>query len=221
MDKRKIFMDDEDHYRFIHDLFEFNDKEPVGTTFRVFQKFQQLNVTKKRTVRKAERDRRPRKLIVNIHAFCLMPNHYHLLLSPRIEAGITKFMHKLNMGYCRYFNEKYERRGRLFEGVYKSIALKTDAHFIHLPYYIHLNPLDLFSPEWRARELNDFKGAISFLNSYRWSSHLDYAGVKNFPSVTQRELLLKFFGNSNEYKKDIKQWLRKLDLESLGVLKLE
>lgn len=211
VDKRKIFMDDSDYLRFIHDLFEFNDEAPVVSTYR-----KDGNVIARRSIEKDHR-----KLIVNIHAFCLMPNHYHLLLSARVEGGIPKFMKKLNMGYARYFNEKYERSGALFEGRYKRISIRTDAHFIHLPYYIHLNPLDLTAPGWRNRELKDHNKAMRSLDLYRWSSHLDYAGIKNFPSVTQREFLLKFFGNSDKYKKSIKRWLKEMDSETLKNVSLE
>ena len=63
-----------------------------------------------------------------------MPNHYHLLLSPRIEKGIAKFIHKLDMGYSKYFNIKHGRKGTLFEGRYKSILIEKEPHFYHLPY---------------------------------------------------------------------------------------
>lgn len=217
VDKRKIFLDDQDNLRFIHDLFEFNDQELVNNNFYRFLE-RQNNIP---VEQKARLKRTPRKLLVDIHAFCLMPNHYHLLLSTRVENGISKFMQKLNAGYVLYFNERYERKGTLFEGRYKSVSIKNDAHFIHLPYYIHLNPLDLFAPEWRKRELKDYKKAFIFLNSYRWSSHMDYAGMDNFPSVTQRDFLLKFFGGSNKYKNSMTKWIKDLDLEELGRLKLE
>jgi putative transposase len=130
-------------------------------------------------------------------------------------------MKKLNMGYAKYFNEKYERKGTLFEGRYKSVAVKHEAHFIHLPYYIHLNPLDLIFPEWRKRELRDRKKAMKFLESYRWSSHLDYLGKHNFPSVTKREFLMKFFGGTREYGNSIEQWMKDATVEEVGSMTLE
>ncbi len=204
-------MDEKDYVRFIHDLFEFNDEAPVLSTYRRYR-----NVIARRSIVE-----HPRKLIVNIHAFCLMPNHYHLLLSARVDNGIPRFMKKLNMGYARHFNEKYERKGTLFEGRYKKVIVRTDAHFIHLPYYIHLNPLDLTAPEWRERKLKNYRDALKSLESYRWSSHLDYAGIENFPSVTQREFLMKFFGSSNDYKKSVKRWLKGINMEALGELSLD
>ncbi|MBI4991796.1 MAG: transposase [Candidatus Harrisonbacteria bacterium] len=217
VDKRKIFLDDQDYFRFIHDLFEFNDEQPINNGTYYFQN--QSKVIARPYI--GDKERRPRKLLVEILVFSLMPNHYHLLLRPKIEDGITKFMKRLNMGYARYFNEKYKRSGALFEGRYKSVAVIDEAHFIHLPYYIHFNPLDLIAPEWRERNLKNYKKVITFLESYRWSSHLDYIGKKNFPSVTQREFLLEFFGGNKEYESKINNWLEELDLSNFGDFLLE
>lgn len=184
VDKRKIFLDNEDYLRGIHDLFEFNDIAPVNNLTYFFRK-------ESKDVGRPYIKRETRKLLVKIHAFCFMPNHYHLLLSTVAENGIPLFMKKFNGGYARYFNEKYERKGTLFEGRYKRVIIKDEAHFIHF------NPLDLITPEWRERRLNNFAKAMEFLNSYRWSSHLDYAGERNFPSVTQRDLLITFSSSTH------------------------
>ena len=90
-----------------------------------------------------------------------------------------------------------------------------------MPYYIHLNPLDLIAREWRERKLSNFKKAMNFLDTYRWSSHLDYAGEKNFPSVTQRDFLLNFFKGPEQYKRSIVKWLKELSLEDMGNLMFE
>jgi putative transposase len=201
VDKRRIFMDNQDYYRFIHDLFEFNNEIPANMASENFYK-NYLDIARPSKIK-------PRKLLVKILAFCLMPNHYHLLLQPMKENSVSLFMKKLNMGYAKYFNRKHKRTGALFEGRYKSVEVKDEAHFIHLPYYIHLNPLDLVVKNWRERKISkqDYKKAISFLDEYRWSSHLDYCGEKNFPSVTQRNFLLDFFGGGMKYKKSIERWL--------------
>lgn len=221
VDKRKIFLDTQDHFRFIHDLFEFNDVNSVNTTFYIFKrKYDDDNDVGRRKIKK-ERKPKKKKMLVDILAFCLMPNHYHLILTPRVQNGIALFVKKLNGGYAKYFNIKYKRSGALFQGKYKRIVVKNEAHFIHLPYYIHLNPLDLISPEWRERKIDNLAKAIKFLNSYRWSSHLDYAGEKNFPSITQREFLLEFFDGHEQYKRGIEEWLKDLSLDSIRDLTLE
>ncbi len=215
VDKRQIFMGDKDRYRFIHDLFEFNDREKVIDNSYYF------NIRDVGHHEISNKERRPRKLLVDILAFCLMPNHYHLLLSPRIKNGVSLFMKKLNGGYVKFFNQRHERTGTLFERKYKSVLVENQAHFIHLPYYIHSNPLDMVAPEWRERKINDLDKAMNFLEEYKWSSHLDYLGKKNFPSVTQRDFLLEIFGGERGYKKALNSWLKDLSVNKLSGLLLE
>jgi len=214
VDKRKIFLDKGDYFRFIHNLFVLNNQNIVHTTFFTFRTFNKCKDIASPCVK-------PREMLVDIYAFCLMSNHYHLLLDPRVEDGIPRFMKKLNMAYAKYFNIKYKRKGTLFESRYKSILIEKEPHFYHLPYYIHLNPLDIKFPEWREGKLKDYSRAMKFLENYRWSSHLDYVGKKNFPSVTNREFLLEVFGGTEKYAESIKKWLKDLKLEAIRELSLE
>ncbi|UCD55079.1 MAG: transposase [Candidatus Omnitrophota bacterium] len=204
---RKIFLKDSDYFRFIHDLFEFNNKEAAVNTNRFFYKRH-----KSQTVRMPEIKRRKRNLIIEILAFCLMPNHFHLMIKQKVENGISKFMQKLGTGYTMYFNTRYERKGVLFQSKYKIKLLSSEEHFIYLPHYIHLNPLDLIGIKWREGKVDNPEKAAEFLESYRWSSYLDYIEKKNFPSVTQREFLLKVFGGRQEYKQSIYGWLKMMEL---------
>ncbi len=214
VDKRKIFMDDKDRFRFIHDLFEFNDVAPVYA-----HRCRRLSNVE--DVRRPPIERHKRELLVKIHVFCMMPNHYHLLVSPIVENGVSLFMKKLNGGYAKYFNEKYERSGALFQGKYKSILVDTDAHFLYIPYYIHFNPLDIKMYEWRERGVKNFKIAKEYLQKYRWSSHLDYLGIKNFPSITQRDTLLDFFEGESKYKKSSINMLKDFSVENIQDIILE
>jgi len=141
---------------------------------------------------------------VDILTFVLMPNHYHLLLRQRVDGGISKFMQKLGTGYTMYFNEKHERSGALFQGRYKSVHIEDDRQLLYIPHYIHLNPLALI--DRGSTSIN--KNADEFLNSYRWSSYLDYVGGRAFPSVTDREYLLNLFGGAEKYKKDITPFIK-------------
>jgi|SRR3989344_1359144 len=211
VDKRNIFLNDKDHLRFVHDLFEFND---TANAVAVNYYAQSTDVGRPKVGRK-------RELLVYLHCFCLMPNHYHLLLSPARDNGIPLFMKKLNGGYAKYFNEKYKRIGALFQGKYKSVSIQRDAHFLHIPFYIHFNPLDLIMPEWRQNKLKNIKKAEQYLESYRWSSHSDYLGHKNFSSVTQRNSLSKFFENKQEYKNKTREMLRFFNDDDLIVNNLE
>ncbi len=208
VDKRTIFLDSQDHARFVHDMFEFNSTIPANHTHRSSM---------------ADVGRRPLqtnlvnisgKKLVDIHGWCLMNNHYHLLLSERMEGGISLFLKKLNGGYAKYFNERYDRSGTLFQGRTKKILIDSDAHFLHILNYIHFNPLDMQegTSEWRSKKIDDVDTAIAYLKSYRWSSYLDYAGIKNFPSILTTSLLQGVFNNN--YTGQAEKYLRGISLET-------
>lgn len=205
VDKRQIFMDKQDHLRFIHNLYELNNEDRVETTFHSFKEDPSLTDIA---------SRKQRKMLVDIHAFCLMPNHYHLFLSPKVAGGIHKFMAKINIGYAKYFNKKYQRVGTLFQGRYKQILVTDETHFLHLPFYIHFNPLDLSHPEWRENKISNPEKALEFLRSYRWSSHLDYLGIKNFPSVLSMEFLVDILGKDDDYKKLVSNYMKDIQIDN-------
>ncbi len=154
-----------------------------------------------------------------------MKNHYHLLLSERVEGGISLFLRKVNVGYANYFNERHDRKGTLFQGRTKKILIESEAHFLYILHYIHLNPLDYLkgAEEWRIRSKNGIKNikeVLEYLDSYRWSSYLDYSGKKNFPSILTtsffKEALYDPHKAMIEYLKDAASYqidLSKLTLE--------
>jgi len=207
VDKRNIFMEDGDRVRFVHDMFEFNDIEAANNTLRR----QQMNDFVSRSSRVP---------VVEIHGWCLMGNHYHLLLSETVEGGLTLFTRRLNVGYAKYFNEKYKRQGTLFQGRTKKIRINNDAYFLHILHYIHLNPLDVLhgAESWRALEINDSKKALKHLEKYRWSSYLDYCGKKNFPSILTKDLFGDVFKN---YPRTIASYLKDIELAAFKPFLLE
>ena len=217
VEKRTIFLNQTDYLRFVHDLFEFNDDKPTPSSNIRFSLRQpsMVNSNHLQQCLEVQLPNIARKLLVEVLVFCLMPNHYHLLLRQRIDGGIVKFMQKLGTGYTNYFNQKCKRVGPLFQGRFKAVLINRDSHFIHIPYYIHANPLELIMPKWKEREIENYKKAARFLENYRWSSFLDYIGKKNFPSVTQRGFLLKLLGGPGEYEKDFIKWLKKINIEAI------
>lgn len=198
VEKRDVVMDDQDRIRFIHDLFVLNDANPVPNYI--------LNERKD--------EHRKREQLIDIHTFCLMNNHYHLLVSEKVESGISLFMHKMNMGYTKYFNKRYERSGVLWQGKHRKVLIARDAHFLYIPFYIHLNPLDYTYPEWRKGEVRNVSGALAALRDYRWSSHLDYSGGHNFPSVIRQNEISHVLGMSREYEHTIKEIISSPEIAS-------
>ncbi|MDP1614709.1 MAG: transposase, partial [Methylococcales bacterium] len=108
---RDIFINENDYYRAIHDIFEFNDSKSASWKHRRFNASEVVSPTNpsEKRLRTIAGAREPRDFIVNILAFCLMPNHIHFLLKQLQEGGISKFMQKMGTGYANYFNNKYER----------------------------------------------------------------------------------------------------------------
>ncbi len=208
VEKRDIYMDERDYVRFIHGLYEFNNEKQVVNLNYYFN-------SKTRSVEKRslKRDRDLRKLLVQILVFTLMPNHYHLLLRQTSDNGIVRFMQKLGTGYTNYFNKKYERVGGLFQGRFKAVEIGRKSHLIHLPHYIHTNPLDL---NYRYRGVLQYAPAsIDFLEGYRWSSFPDYMGKRNFPRVTKKDFILDIFGGPEKYKEYTLERLQHADSEHL------
>lgn len=181
VDKRNIFLDDSDRVRFVHGLWAFNDREQTLHAGRIVR---------------AGRERGPDRL-VDIHGWCLMDNHYHLLVSEAVDGGLTQFLRKTNIAYAKSFDQKYEREGALFQGRTKRVLIENDAHFLHILHYIHLNPLDHLdaAKDWRGGVVTDARLALQYLESYRWSSYLDYCGTRNFPSIITMNLFANVFDN--------------------------
>lgn len=129
VEKRVIFDSDFDYQRFLLLLLLANDDKPI----EIHQLLRDYTIS--------ELIANKRQSIVKVVSFCLMPNHYHLLLKETSEKGISKFMHKLGTGYSLYYNLKNERSGSLFQGTYRAKHAKDDTYLKYLFEYIHLNPI--------------------------------------------------------------------------------
>ncbi len=117
---------------------------------------------------------------VDLVSFCLMPNHFHLLIRQSTINGLTKFMKRLATSYVMYFNKRNERTGHLFQGIYKAINVDADVYLLHLSRYIHLNPLDLTG-----------MNLVKCLN-YPYSSFLYFLGKKKAPWIKPNNVLEHF-----------------------------
>lgn len=233
VEKRNIFLTQEDYFRSVHNIYEFNNEDAIVNSHRRFSNFKNRNqdngkncendgnripINKKMLVRK------PRNLLVDLFTWCLMPNHYHLFSSPRDKDSLAKFHQKLGIGYTNYFNLKNKREGTLFQGKYKKIQVLSDNQAAHLVCYIHSNPLKLWKPKWKERGLDnlEIKDALNFLNKKenRWSSHQDYWGIKNFPSLINTDFLFKFFNGFKGYQDFFVNWLKQYQKNILDLQKL-
>ena len=114
--------------------------------------------------------------LVDVFAYALMPNHFHLVIRQKADGGVSTFMRKLATAYSMYFNLKYDHSGVLFQGRFKSRHVGNEAYFRYIFSYVHLNSLDLFEPSWEEKGIRDLNGARSYVNSYPYASFFDYSG---------------------------------------------
>lgn len=164
IDKRITFQDTHDYERFLQALYICNNTDPFDRD-SISNYFHD-------SILKLDRGEQ----LVSIVAYCLMPNHYHLVLQEITEGGIVRFMQKVGTMYTMYFNAKNDRVGGLFIGPFRSKHIDNDQYLKKVVSYIHLNPAELFEPEWKGGKVRDIKTLETQLRSYRFSSLPDYSG---------------------------------------------
>ncbi|RJO59950.1 hypothetical protein C4544_06280 [candidate division WS5 bacterium] len=180
VEKRSIFVDDHDYRTFLN-LFK-------------------LTLTPKEELENADYIRIKNKSdSVELWAYCLMPNHFHLLIKQLDEVSMTEFMRGISNSYVSYFNKKYKRVGSLFQGIYKAAIVDKDEHLVHLSRYIHMNPLDI-----------DIK-----ILEYPYSSYKHYTGNTDPRWLNTSEIL----GHFNDQPKEYKKFVEDYKVDSLKIIK--
>lgn len=140
---------------------------------------------------------------VEILAYCLMPNHFHLLVKQTSDQGISKFMSKFQNSYSRYFNVKTNRSGPLLTGKFQAVRIESDEQLVHVSRYIHLNPTTAFL-------IKKFNG----LKKYLWSSYNEYCHDSTY-KITNSKLILGLFQSKADYSNFLRNQVdtqRELDL---------
>ncbi len=195
-DKRKVYLDDADYLRFAKSLYYFNDENIVDFRKKKDNEGQALVVD----------ERRP---VVEILAFVLMPNHYHLILREIREGGVSSFMQKLGTAYTGYFNEKYKRKGvgGIFQSRYKTVHVQDNQQLSTVFVYVHANPIELRESSWKDLKTKNARNALSWIESYRWSSYHDYVSDTEFPKTIQSDFFLDFYGDKKKCRQAVYDWV--------------
>lgn len=195
-EKRKVFLGGKDYQRFVALLFVCNSTKRIHLSDQIAKSFNNIfEIERKDT-------------LVEIGAYCLMSNHFHLLLKEKHEGGISLFMQKLMTGYAMYFNKKYTHTGSLFESSYKAKHANKDRYLKYLFSYIHLNPVKIIDSTWKESGIKNLSQAKKYLRGYEYSSYKDYLeinrpqhvilGRKNFPD---------YFLGKKRIQGEIFEWL--------------
>ena len=186
VDKRQIFLTQDHHRRFLLTLrlSRLKNAPPPSVLDRLIKE----GKIKPNQIENAESEFGPP--FIDILAFCLMWNHYHLLLGEENEdrTAIVKFMQRVGTAYTMYFNKLEKRKGRLFESQYKSVHIEHDEQLLQTERYIHVNPTNSGFTKLNFKSLPD----------YPWSSLTTYLRPNGLPWINTQPIL-SFFENKDEF----------------------
>jgi len=203
VDDRKVFENNTDFMRAAVNLTVFNDaKSSPGILSRFVKDPSKL-------IDSYMPDNRER--LIDIIAFTLNSNHYHLFVRQKAEKGISRFMHSFDKGYARYFNLKNDRRGALWEGSFGIKLIDNESYFFHIMDYVHLNVLDNFQPKWRDGRIENWERAAVDMKNYIWSSYPYYrTGTSQIPFmnliITRPDWLKEYCPKPEDFEKSVHLW---------------
>ena len=179
--KQQIFFNERDKKRFLFLILFLQQPETIKNidrSFKDFTKNPEVYVSKSAPMQKR---------YVELVSFCLMSNHFHLLVRELTEGGISKYMQRIQNAYTKYINIKYDKSGHLFQGPYKAVRVKDNTQLLHLSCYIHKNPID-----WK----NHFYSSFKDCENNRWGDFLKMDIVTSQFSGKGKDTYLNFVETS-------------------------
>lgn len=173
VNRQPIFFTPRDYKRFTA-LLEYYRFHPV---LKSYSHYLALSIAEQNVFRQSL-EQQP--MAIDILAYCLMPNHFHILVKQNIDGGIHSFLSNVANGYTKYLNTKRERVGPLYQGPFKAVIVETDEQLFHLSRYIHINPV-----------VSNIV-MIDALASYSWSSLPMYLKTQTNQFINVQEILNNF-----------------------------
>ena len=189
--KKILFHDNQDHQHFIKLLTILNTNSSIRL----------------KRIRVQSQNDDP---LVSIGAYCLMPNHFHVLITQESEKGVSKFMQKVSTGYAMYYNKKYKHTGGLFEGKFKSKHANNNVYLHYLFAYIHLNPAKILDQNWKLKVRTSPKEMVAYLMNYEYSSFNEY--LSGMFVVVNKNAFPDYFPNKQSFIKSVTSWFREFPL---------
>lgn len=113
---------------------------------------------------------------VKVLAYCLMPNHFHLLIYQDTKEGMVKLLKSVSVSYSMYFNRKYRHVGAVFQQRYRAVRVDSDDQLMHITRYIHMNPKDYYRWQWSSLDYYIGRKSAAWLKHDQLSIPRDYRG---------------------------------------------
>jgi putative transposase len=187
--KQDVFIDDQDYTRFLFVILYFQSLLTfTNPAFYTHQYAKRGYFESGGNTREKISENRGVELV----SFCLMPNHFHLLLREVSEGGIARYMQRVQNAYSKYFNARYSSSGHVFQGPYKMVHVIDNDQLLHLSAYIHRNPLELTATDGHRMSITDGL-------SYEWSSLQDYCSVNRWGQLISQDVILDQFKDTHGY----------------------
>ncbi len=182
VDKREVFLDENDYIRFLVSMKEFNQVGVIGSLYE--KNFRDRPKEAGNKDIECPIGHSMSNALVEFMAYCLNDNHFHFILRQVYDQGIQKFMQKLGNAYTKYFNYKYKRSGVLFQGPFKSVHIESNEKLCYLSAYVNTNHF-----------IHGYGN-----NPWKYSSLLDYAGKRNGKLCSKDVILNQFDNNVEHYR---------------------
>lgn len=218
--KCRICEGEGDFWRLLQGFCLFNDKNSATNILWQLEKTRgrlTLNVLKEYIINQGYE----RKPLVRILAYCVVPNHFHLLIEELEEGGIVKFMHKFGTGYVRYFNNKHNRVGGLFQGRFQAVLVDSEQQLLYLLVYINIiNPGQLVESNLKEEGVKDIQKVLDFAEEFTWGTHQEYIGKRN-SLIIDKGILGRILKTPEIYRELVEDVLRDKKYTEINNLLLE
>lgn len=184
VNKQVIFHDKKDYFRFLFLVLYFQSTLKVRHINRMVKNF--IQTLGQHSVLTIEEEV-AKKRIVELVAFCIMPNHFHLILKGVEEGSIASYMQRVLNAYSKYYNTRYQKSGHVFQGPYRIIHIEDNEQLLYLSTYVHRNPREI--PKWLGRE-----------DQYEWSSYQDFVIENRWRDLLLPGIVLGQFKSKEKYR---------------------
>ena len=200
VNKQIIFHDTNDYFRFLFLTLYFQSPiifQQLGRKVKEFVQSRALDSVEEGEIIKKRR--------VELVAFCIMPNHFHLIVKELDEGGIAAYMQRVLTSYSKYYNTKYQKSGHVFQGPYRAVHIADDRQLLHLSAYIHRNPREI--SKWFKKE-----------DQYIWSSYQDFIDENRWGDLIMPDIVIGQFKDKAEYENFVKTSPAKIKEKELEYL---